>query len=178
MFQDLYENVPRIQTCVFLESTHIYAMKSRFDRKGPTKKMQILKHWHEGLRNIWDIALDIDSRPSYVASVLQEAGLIQGYYDLYNSPIHPINIYSEDFRGRLGFRDLETAERSVELIESTYQDLAELSDRAGQHHCLVTALTMYDRARFSGKVEEAEVFRRWLIKRINETQTGSNQIHQ
>jgi hypothetical protein len=30
------------------------------------------------------------------------------------------------------------------------------------------ALTMFDRARWTGKGEEAEIFRQWLIARLNE----------
>lgn len=135
-------------------------------RRRPTKKSQIIKLWHEGLHNLWDIAEDMGTRPSYVASVLQDAGLISGYYDLYNTPENPVNIYSESFQGRLGFRDVNAAIRSVQIIDSTYQDLSEIQDRAGQHHCLVTALTMFNRARYSGKEEEADVFRKWLIEHI------------
>lgn len=110
------------------------------------------------------------TRPSYVASVLQNSGLISGYHDLYNTPENPVNIYSENFQNRLGFRDVETAKQSVQIIQSVYEDLKEVQDRAGQHHCIVTALTMFDRARYSGKKEEAAVFRDWLIERINETE--------
>ncbi|MCA1639778.1 MAG: hypothetical protein LC768_15870, partial [Acidobacteria bacterium] len=40
-------------------------------------------------------------------------------------------------------------------------------DRAGQHHTLEMALTMLDRARWTGKLEEAEVYRRWLVGKLS-----------
>jgi len=56
-----------------------------------------------------DIAVITGARPSYVGSVLQEAGLHSGYFDLYTSTAHPQNIYSKFFAGKLGFKDEETA---------------------------------------------------------------------
>lgn len=160
------------------ENKNLNSFRGRAQRRRQTKKSQILRLWHEGLRNIWDIAEDMGTRPSYVASVLQEAGLISGYYDLYNSPENPINIYTESFQGRLGFRDVPTAKRSVQLIDSNYQDLSEIQDRAGQHHCLVAALTMFNRARYSGKEEEADVFRQWLIEHIAKKDEDAERVSQ
>jgi hypothetical protein len=37
------------------------------------------------------------ARPSYVASVLQKSGLMSGYFDLYTTTAHPMNIYSKFF---------------------------------------------------------------------------------
>src|SRR5579872_843970 len=61
----------------------------------PSKKEQILALFLSGLGDIGDIALITRSRPSYVASVLQEAGLHQGYFDLYTSTAQPMNVYSK-----------------------------------------------------------------------------------
>lgn len=134
--------------------------------KAPTKKEQILELWQRGQHDLWHIAEDLSTQPSYVASVLQEAGQIQGYYDLYTSPEQSMNVYFSEFRGRLGFKDIPTAERSVALIDQTYEKLKDLRDRAGQHHCLVTALTMFNRARFIGKKTEAQIFRHWIEKHL------------
>lgn len=49
-------------------------------------------------------------------------------------------------------------------------------DRAGQHHALVMALTMFDRARWTGKTVEADIFRQWLQEQLNEADTESDQI--
>jgi hypothetical protein len=38
----------------------------------------------------------------------------------------------------------------------------------GQHHALEMALTMLDRARWTGKLEEAEIYRRWLVGKLNQ----------
>lgn len=133
-----------------------------------SKKEKILELWKSGQRDLWLMAEDLSTRPSYVASVLQNAGLIRGYYDLYTSPESAMNVYFDEFKGKLGFKDVATAERSIGLIEDVYHRLSEIKDRAGQHHCLVTALTMFNRARFIGKVHEAEVFRKWIIRHLSE----------
>jgi hypothetical protein len=100
--------------------------------------------------------------------VLQEAGLITGYFDLYTTSAHPMNVYSKFFAKRLGFADEDMARRSVELIDHLYSQFELAGDRAGQHHALVMALTMFDRARWTGKGAEADVFRRWLRDRLDE----------
>ena len=38
----------------------------------------------------------------------------------------------------------------------------------GRHHALLMALTMFDRARWTGKEREADIFREWLIERLQE----------
>jgi hypothetical protein len=56
----------------------------------------------------------------------------------------------------------------VELIDRVYRQFELAADRAGQHHALLMALTMFDRARWTNKGPEAEVFRRWLTERLQE----------
>jgi len=136
--------------------------------KRPSKKEQILALFLSGVGDVADIALITASRPSYVASVLQDAGLHQGYFDLYTSTGSPMNVYSKFFAGQLGFRDEEAARKSVELINRLYRQFEVGGDRAGQHHALVMALTMFDRARWTNKAAEAEHFRRWLMDRLQE----------
>jgi len=77
-------------------------------------------------------------------------------------------VYSKFFAGQLGFKNEEAARRSVELIDRLYRQFELAADRAGQHHALLMALTMFDRARWTNKGTEAEVFRRWLIDRLQE----------
>jgi hypothetical protein len=99
---------------------------------------------------------------------LQEAGLHSGYFDLYTSTSQPQNIYSKFFAGKLGFKDVETAAESVGLIDRLYRQFEFAGDRAGQHHALTMALTMFDRARWTGKGREAGVFLNWLTARLGE----------
>jgi len=40
-------------------------------------------------------------------------------------------------------------------------------DCAGQHHALSLALTMFNRARWTGKAREAAVFRAWLVSKLD-----------
>ena len=129
-----------------------------------SKKDQILSLYGSGIGEVEDLAMITRSRPSYVASVLQDAGLISGYFDLYTTSSHPMNVYSKFFAGQLGFADEETARRSVELVDRLHRQFELAGDRAGQHHALVMALTMFDRARWTGKGPEAEVYRRWLVE--------------
>ena len=140
----------------------------------PSRKDQILSLYLTGMGEIEDIAMITGARPSYVGSVLQEAGLTSGYFDLYTSTSHPMNVYSKFFAGKLGFKDEETARQSVQLIDRTHRQFELAGDRAGQHHALTMALTMFDRARFTGKGREAELFRDWLAARLEEADLETN----
>jgi hypothetical protein len=133
-----------------------------------SKKDQILSLYMSGITEVEDLAIITGSRPSYVGSTLQEAGLKTGYFDLYTSTAHPMNVYSKFFANRLGFKDEATARESIEIIDRLYQQFGLAGDRAGQHHALSMALTMYDRARWTGKAAEANIFRAWLINNLEE----------
>jgi len=140
-----------------------------FDQKEPvqSKKEMILLLFEKGTTEIETIAAISGAKPSYVGSVLHQAGLIDNYFDLYTSTNYPMNIYSKHFRGKLGFKDVETARRSVRNLEEAYRYFDKLQDRAGQHHALEMALMMLDRARWTGKTDEAEVYRLWLVNKLS-----------
>lgn len=142
--------------------------KARRRASKPSKKDQIVSLFVSGMGEVEDIAVITGARPSYVASVLQEAGLHSGYFDLYTSTSQPQNIYSKFFAGKLGFKDVETASESVALIDRLYRQFEFAGDRAGQHHALTMALTMFDRARWTSKGREAGVFLNWLTARLGE----------
>ena len=133
-----------------------------------SKKDMILSLYNSGTTEVEAIAAISGAKPSYVGSVLQREGLIDNYFDLYTSTNHPMNIYSKHFRGKLGFRDVLTAQRSIRNLEQSYRYFANQQDRAGQHHALEMALTMLDRARWTGKLEEAEIYRRWLVGKLSQ----------
>ena len=137
-----------------------------------SKKDQIISLYTSGIGEVEDLAMITGSRPSYVASVLQESGLMTGYFDLYTTSSHPMNVYSKFFAGKLGFKDEEAARTSVEIIDRLYRQFELARDRAGQHHALMMALTMFDRARWTGKGIEADVFRHWLLGRLNDAELG------
>lgn len=134
----------------------------------PSKKDQILALAAAGVADVADIALMTQTRPSYVGTVLQDAGKNPGYFDLYTSTNRSMNVYSKFFAGQLGFRDVDAARRSIELIDRVYRQFELAADRAGQHHALLMALTMFDRARWTNKAPEADVFRCWLADRLAE----------
>ena len=128
-----------------------------------TKKSQILELYGAGVTEIERIAAEVGTKPSYVASVLQGAGLLRGYFDLYTTTNREQNAYSRFFRGVLGFKTIEAARDSVRRIDHLYRYFERIGDRAGQHHAEVLALTGRNRARWSGKKEEAAIFMEWLV---------------
>ncbi|HVG19379.1 MAG TPA: hypothetical protein VNI02_10010 [Blastocatellia bacterium] len=128
-----------------------------------SKKSRILSLYRGGVTDIGEIARTVPSRPSYVASVLQGAGLIHGYFDLYTTTAHDQNLYSRHFRNVLSFKTVEAAKESVARIARLYNYFERVGDRAGQHHAEVLALTGRNRARWSGKKEESRIFEQWLF---------------
>lgn len=135
-----------------------------------TKKDQILALHAAGARGVGELAGLTGTRPSYVAHVLRGAEDGQGYFDLYTTTEQQMNVYSRLFAKRLGFRTEGIARRSVTYINQLYRRFAQLGDRAGQHHALVMALTMFNRARWSGKAAEGEIFRRWVQQQLTEAE--------
>ena len=133
-----------------------------------TKKDMILSLFADGTTEIETIAAISGAKPSYVGSVLQKEGLIDNYFDLYTSTNYPMNIYSKHFRGKLGFKDVETARAGVRNLEQAYRYFDEHQDRAGQHHALEMGLMMLNRARWTGKLEEAEIYRRWMVSKLSQ----------
>ena len=133
-----------------------------------TAKDQILGLYLTGIREVEDLALLTGSRPSYVGSVLQEAGFREDYFDLYTSTAHPMNVYSKFFAGKLGFKDVTAARSSVALIDRLYRQFERAGDRAGQHHAVLMALTMFNRARWTDKLDEAAIYQRWLLDHLAE----------
>jgi hypothetical protein len=127
-----------------------------------SKKEQIIALYASGVTDIAQIVRKVAARPSYVAQVLQGAGLITGYFDLYTTTAREQNIYSRFFRNVLSFKTIEAAKESVGRIDRLYNYFERLGDRAGQHQAMVLALTGKNRARWSGKQEESEVFNEWL----------------
>jgi hypothetical protein len=129
-----------------------------------TKKDRILRMFKDGIKEIDRLAALSDSKPSYVASVLQSAGLLRGYFDLYTTTAQDQNAYSRFFRGVLEFRTADAARESVAKIDRLYRYFERIGDRAGQHHAEVMALTGRNRARWSNKKEEAQIYMDWLVK--------------
>ncbi|HVF56977.1 MAG TPA: hypothetical protein VM934_12560 [Pyrinomonadaceae bacterium] len=127
-----------------------------------SKKEQILALYEQGTTDIADIVRQVKARPSYVAQVLQAGGHLSGYFDLYTTTGREQNIYTRFFRNVLSFKTVEAARESVQRIDRLYNYFERLGDRAGQHQAMVLALTGKNRARWSGKSEEAEIFSEWL----------------
>jgi hypothetical protein len=128
-----------------------------------SKKERILELYSQGVTEIDRIAAELETRPSYVANVLQDAGLVRGYFDLYTTTNREQNAYSRYFRGVLSFKSVAAARDSVARLERLYRHFERMGDRAGQHHAEVLALTGRNRARWSGKKDEAANFMDWLV---------------
>src|SRR5262249_62429672 len=69
------------------------------------KKDQIISLFTSGMGSVEDLAMITGARPSYVASVLQAAGLMRGFFDLFTTPSHPMDVYSKFFARAAGFTD-------------------------------------------------------------------------
>ena len=132
------------------------------EAKPRSKKEQILALYESGVTDVAQIVRHVAARPTYVAQVLQNAGLITGYFDLYTTTAREQNVYSRFFRNVLSFKTVEAARESVRKIDRLYNYFERLGDRAGQHQAMVLALTGKNRARWSGKQEEAQIFSEWL----------------
>jgi hypothetical protein len=139
---------------------------SELPQRGRSKKEQVLSLFNTGVSNIYELSHLTGSKPSYVASVLQSAGHLAGYFDLYTHTSNPMNVYAQFFGGKLGFKNVEIAQQSIRTIETFYQQFEQTKDRAGQHHALVIAMTMFNRARWCGKAAESEIFRTWLLEKL------------
>jgi hypothetical protein len=90
-----------------------------------------------------------------------------------------MNVYTKYFRGKLGFKNVKVARQSVENLERIYQIFERRHERAGQHHTLEMGMLMLNRARWTGKVEEAEIYRLWLVDKLSKPlikQTKDNVI--
>lgn len=148
-------------------NANVETMDKKEHEEIKTKKDMILTLYRTGTTEIEAIAAISGAKPSYVGSVLHKEGLIDNYFDLYTSTAHPMNVYSKHFTGKLGFRDVKTARRSVRNLERTYGYFERRQDRAGQHHTLEMGLLMLNRARWTGKMEEAEVYRLWLVDKLS-----------
>ncbi len=127
-----------------------------------TKKEQIVSLFESGTKDIAEIVRRVKARPSYVAQVLQHAGHLDGYFDLYTTTGREQNVYTRYFRNVLHFRNVEAARESVARIDRLYNYFERLGDRAGQHQAMILALTGKNRARWSGKTEESQIFSDWL----------------
>ena len=138
------------------ETTEVEAAEQR------TKKEQIVSLFESGTKDIAEIVRRVKARPSYVAQVLQQAGHLDGYFDLYTTTGREQNVYTRYFRNVLHFRNPEAARESVARIDRLYNYFERLGDRAGQHQAMILALTGKNRARWSGKTEESQIFSDWL----------------
>ena len=127
-----------------------------------SKKDEILDLYESGVTDVAEIVRKVRARPSYVAQVLQSAGHLSGYFDLYTTTGAEQNVYTRFFRNVLSFKSVEAARESVQKIDRLYNYFERLGDRAGQHQAMVIALTGKNRARWSGKAEEAKIFSEWL----------------
>lgn len=73
---------------------------------------------------------DHKAAPSYIANVLREAGARVDYNDRYVTP-WMAEPYASRLKGLLRFRDLASAEASLQKLDAVYRQYREVSDRLG-----------------------------------------------
>lgn len=73
---------------------------------------------------------DRRTSPSYIASVLREAGKQVEYQDRYSDPVMP-EPYASRLKGLLHFSDLASAETSLQQLHAIYQEYRASGDRVG-----------------------------------------------
>jgi len=135
-----------------------------------TKKARIVKLYDRGF-DVESIADALTTSPTYVANVLMESGHSVEYEDLYTTTSR--RLYSEEARrlaGVLRFKDVEAARESVRRLDEAFRQFAREGNKRGQHRAQILALIGKNRAEGIGKLEEAEVFRNWLIKTLSAEQ--------
>jgi hypothetical protein len=161
-FELEYDNVATQEAPVALVEHESEETAGREDHEARTKKEQILALYEAGTTDIAQIVRQVAARPSYVAQVLQSAGYLTGYFDLYTTTGREQNVYTRFFRNVLSFKTVDAARESVQKLDRLYNYFERLGDRAGQHQAMVLALTGKNRARWSGKQEESQIFSEWL----------------
>lgn len=114
-----------------------------------------------------------ETSPSYIANVLRHAGKRVDYDDRYVDPLME-EPYASRLEGALQFRDLESAEGSLQKLDAIYREYRNASDRVGT--TLVRSLVLKGRQRAESlaansrvspekrreKQEIANWFRVWL----------------
>jgi hypothetical protein len=110
----------------------------------PSKKQIILEYCQAnaleriGTEEIRALQIELHSRlgsnlrtsPSYIASVLREAGKKVEYQDRFSAPSLE-EPYASRLRDLLQFHDLESAEASLRRLDQVYREYREASDRTG-----------------------------------------------
>lgn len=161
-FELEYDNAPTLAATGVVEHESEETATREDHDESRTKKEQILALYEAGTTDIAQIVRQVAARPSYVAQVLQSAGHLSGYFDLYTTTGREQNVYTRFFRNVLSFKTVDAARESVQKLDRLYNYFERLGDRAGQHQAMVLALTGKNRARWSGKQEESEIFSEWL----------------
>ncbi|HEY0101724.1 MAG TPA: hypothetical protein VGB76_22555 [Pyrinomonadaceae bacterium] len=161
-FELEYENAPQAAVAAGVVEQENEETARVDQEEARTKKEQILALYEAGTTDIAQIVRQVAARPSYVAQVLQSAGYLTGYFDLYTTTGREQNVYTRFFRNVLSFKTVDAARESVQKLDRLYNYFERLGDRAGQHQAMVLALTGKNRARWSGKQEESEIFSEWL----------------
>jgi hypothetical protein len=110
----------------------------------PSKKQIILEYCRaEGFERIGPEAIraienelraqlgsSLRTSPSYIASVLREAGKTVDYFDRFATPVMQ-EPYASRLRHLLEFHDLESAQASLRKIDEIYREYRGASDRTG-----------------------------------------------
>jgi hypothetical protein len=151
--------------------------------KKQSKRQLILALWRErsleraGEREIRALQRELRERLgaeeatalSYIASVLREAGTRVDYQDRFVDPSLD-EPYASRINGTLRFRDLASAEQSLQKLDALYREYREASDRVGTSLVRAVVLRGKQRAESVGanprvrpeKRQEKQEIARWF----------------
>ena len=133
-----------------------------------TKKDRIIKLYDRGL-DVESIAEALATNPSYVANTIIASGRSVDYEDLYTSTSG--RAYSPEARrlaGVLKFKDVAAAKESIQRLQEAFGEFSREGNKNGQHRAQMLALIGKNRAEGLGKIEEASLFRDWLIRTLSQ----------
>ncbi len=117
---------------------------------------QIRALYRSGMTSEEDLAFITDSNRSAVEEALR---------DVRNDPAAS-DFFAEFDLTSLGLRGVGSAKAAVGALDERYRTAREESNRAGQHTAMMMALTLFNQARWTGRNEEASLFRIWLMDRL------------
>lgn len=123
-------------------------------------KRDLARSLHASGRTVEEIAGTLEAPPAVVAGWLEIPG-----DDLYTSAVAQ-NDYARMFAGVLRFRTVEAATESVARIDALWREFVEARDVRGMHQAQLMALIGKNRAEGIGHMEEARLFRDWLINHL------------
>jgi hypothetical protein len=117
------------------------------------KRAELLRLWRsEGQRDLASLTVLLRARPASIVRALQEEG------ELSETVSAEQLVYARYFRGVLRTDNRRWVVDTIIRLQRLWMYFERLGDRTGQHQVMVMALTGFNRLRWAGRTEEAELF--------------------